>query len=92
MKKKYLLFLLFLLIPISGCGNSKKGLQLSDEFLSNESLQNMCDRGIQYSVWSFGGTGFWGKTLKGRVALGNMSGKDFTKMQKWFLINCPDAW
>ena len=52
----------------------------------------MCDRGIEYSVWSFGGTGFWGKTLKGRVALGNMSGKDFTKMQKWFLINCPDAW
>ena len=93
MKKIHLLFLLFLLIPISGCGNSnsKAGIQLSDEFVSNETLQGMCEGGITYNAIG-AGYGFLENTLKGRVAMGNMSGQDFTKMQRWFLRNCPSGW
>ena len=83
---------LFLLIPIYGCGNTEKGIQLSDGFYSNEKLQTGCENGIRYNTIYGSGYGFLENSFRGAVALGNLSGQDFNKIQKWFLQNCPSGW
>ena len=91
--KKYLsltfAFSIYCLLPLN---QLKAGVQLSNEFLDNETLDQLCTTGATYNSFGGGVGGYMENIFRGRLALGKMTGKDFTKLQRWFYSECPSGW
>tara|TARA_B100001027_G_scaffold211282_1_gene179301 strand:+ start:1366 stop:1686 length:321 start_codon:yes stop_codon:yes gene_type:complete len=94
--KKYLSLTLTLsiycLLPLN---HLKAGVQLKDQFVTNETLDSMCNTGthlnaIGREIGEVGG--FYENSYRELVANGKMSYQDFTKLQSWFYTYCPNGW
>ena len=80
---------LYCLLPLN---QLKAGIQLKNEFVSDETLDSLCDTGSTYNAFGGGVGGYMENIMKGWLALGKMSGQDFTKIERWFYRNCPSGW
>ena len=83
---------IYCLLPLN---HLKAGVQLKDQFVTNETLDSMCKNGtnlnaIGREIGEVGG--FFENSYRELVANGKMSYQDFTKLQSWFSTYCPSGW
>ena len=63
-----------------------------DETITDETLWDACKIGVTFNGTSARGYGYMENVIKGRMAVGNMTIRDYQSLRRWFESNCPDGW
>jgi len=60
--------------------------------MSPDGKEKLCRMGIMGNTFNGRGNGYMMYTMSGRMAAGNMTATEFSRMQQWFRANCPSGW
>ena len=63
-----------------------------DETITEETLWDACELGVMGNGLNNRGYGYMEYITKGRMAVGNMTIRDYQSLRRWFESNCPDGW
>ncbi len=72
----------------SGFGSSN----WDDPEFTEESLNQFCEAGLLGNSINGRGYGYMMYIMRGRVAVGNTTTKDYNRVSTWFAVNCSDGW
>lgn len=90
-KRVFLAILPLSLLMVTSCGGGDE-VQYDDESINEEQLMELCESGVMFNAFNGRGYGYMENVMKGRMALGNMTARDYQSMRRWFESNCPDGW